>query len=167
MQGNANFFSFLTFSVVAVLAVVGSGAGNPCWCQPLREYIHSSIELLEKRYSRQLLHSSTVFTSSGYDHGLERRLLDVLNDGRQALKLGILGGSYSLPVHPHANAWSYNITRWLNAALSSGTCTLSEMIPVTVHGACNKAWCSPQDPYCADYYEGCTTVASSYMEPGT
>lgn len=140
---------------------------KPCWCQSLREYVHNSIDLLEQRYTRQLLHLSTVFTSSGYDRRLEKRLLDVLNSrGSDSLKLGILGGSYSLPVHPHANAWAFNVTRWLNAALSSSVCTPSELLPATIRGVCSKGWCSPQDPYCADYYEGCATQASSYVEAG-
>ena len=142
--------------------------GKPCWCHVLRDYVHNTIDMLERRYSRQLLHSSTVFTSSGHDHRLEKRLLNVLNSGgSDSLKIGILGGSYSLPVHPHANAWSFNVTRWLNAALSSSACISSELIPVTTPGMCNKGWCSPSDPYCADFYEGCTTQPSSFVEAGT
>ena len=143
-------------------------SAKPCWCQSLREYVHKSIDLLEQRYTRQLLHLSTVFTSSGYDRTLEKRLLDVLSSrGSDSLKLGILGGSYSLPIHPHANAWVFNVTRWLNAALSSSSCTSSDLIPVSTHGMCDKGWCSPKDPYCLDYYEGCTTQASSYLEAGS
>jgi hypothetical protein len=93
----------------------------PCWCKTFRNYVHQSTVLLERRYGRGLLDSSTVFTSSGSLNTLEKRLLHTLETG-DPFRILTLGGSYSLPNIFDGNAASFNVTRWLNGILSASDC---------------------------------------------
>lgn len=95
-------------------------------------------------------------------------------DNVDAFKIGVIGGSFSLPVHPNANAWSFNVTRWLNAILSISSCNSNSSItplplaidPSSSSHKCGKFWCKVGEEYCDDYFEGCNTNASSFVESG-
>lgn len=103
----------------------------PCWCKTFRSYVHQSTILLERRYGRDFLDSSTVFTSSGSLNTLEKRLLRTLETG-DPFRILTLGGSYSLPNIFDGNAASFNVTRWLNGVLSASDCGVNAG-PTSLH----------------------------------
>ena len=136
-----------------------SKPNSPCWCNYLKIAVHNSIKLLEEKYGKENLYSSTIFTSSGRNRKLESRLLRSLND-KSPFRIAIMGGSYSLPVHPYHNAWAFNVSRWLNSVLSVSSCNITEIISITNHTLNCK------DPSTIDdYFPGCPS--SHFINPGS
>ena len=122
----------------------------PCWCSPLHKQIKESIDLLVNRYGRKHLKASIQYSTSGIENNLERRLVRSLNgDGKDPFRIAILGGSYSLPNMYNGNAWSFNVTRWLNTVLSTSTCDKKRILPVSDPNArCkNKTHFLPSERY--------------------
>ena len=124
----------------------------PCWCAELHNQIKRSIELLTNRYGRKHLKASIQYSTSGLENNLEQRLLRSLNSGaKDPFHIAILGGSYSLPNAYNGNAWAFNVTRWLNNVLSTGSCDIKAVQPVSVtnaHALCkNKTSFMPSELY--------------------
>lgn len=92
-----------------------------CWCKDLIDNIEYSRNKLIDRYGYENLERLTVFASSGKLNILETRLYQALQHNK-TFHIGIKGGSYSLPEKNRGNAWSFNVTRWLNAILSAREC---------------------------------------------
>jgi hypothetical protein len=88
---------------------------------------HTNTTLVE-RYGQETLSASAMYSTSGRVNKLERRILKSITD-KTPFRIAILGGSYSLPTEDK-NTYSFNVTRWMNAMLSSTTCRASDVIPL-------------------------------------
>ena len=113
---------------IVEIAVVLS-VDKPCWCHSLQDKIKQTRELLINQYGLKHLEKSTVFATSGINNALEKRLVRSLNE-KKPFKLGVLGGSYSVPQGTRFNPWSGNVTRWLNTILSTSECNIQFEIPL-------------------------------------
>lgn len=120
------FIFLLSFTFILSIAdmfknIFNKSRTSLCWCDDLRNKIEYSRKLLVDRYGLNNLESSTVFATSGSQFELENRLFKTL-EYRKVFRIGIKGGSFSLPEIDYGNAWSFNVTRWLNFVLSSSEC---------------------------------------------
>ena len=118
-------FIFFYFLYALIVVVLSREMEKPCFCEPLHRVVRESYLALIQQYGIINLRSSTLFISSGAENNLEKRLLRSLRE-RIPFRVATLGGSYSLSLH--FNAWSFNVTRWLNSILSTGTCNQQDFI---------------------------------------
>jgi hypothetical protein len=113
------------------------GLSNNCWCDGLSEIINYSKMRLISKYGEEKLDASPTYATSGMLNKLTRRLHKALN-GKHIFRMGLYGDSMTLPIYT-SNAWFYNVSRWMNAVLSSSSCSLGHKAPVDL---INQPWCN-------------------------
>lgn len=115
---------FLIFNTILQLSIAALDIENvPCYCEDLQKNIRDTRRKLIKVYGQQNLDLPPTFSTSGIKNSLEHSILRTLENGQnEPFRIGVLGGSYSLPSGDFGNAWSFNISRWLNIMFSVSSC---------------------------------------------